>query len=195
MPFEFLSGEQVARYGRFPDEPSPAELEQFFRLDRAALDALATKRRPATMLGWAVQWGTVRMLGVFLTEDPLVVPPGAVAFVAEQLDLDPACLADYGQRPKTAYEHAWEIRKLPGYRDFGACEAEVRQFVAARVWASVEGPRALFDRARVHLLKERILLPGISVPVRLVGEVRRAENERLRVSPEYGGHGPRTSRT
>ncbi|MGW0072405.1 DUF4158 domain-containing protein [Streptosporangium sandarakinum] len=55
----------------------------------------------------------------------------------------------------------------------------MRQFVAARVWASVEGPRALFDRARVHLLKERILLPGISVLVRLVGEVRRAETERV----------------
>lgn len=55
MPFEFLSDEQIARYGRFPEEPSPAELEQFFQLDRAALDALASKRRPATMLGWAVQ--------------------------------------------------------------------------------------------------------------------------------------------
>ncbi|MBN6057714.1 DUF4158 domain-containing protein, partial [Nonomuraea sp. RK-328] len=77
MPFEFLSDEQVARYGRFPAEPSPAELEQFFRLDRSALDALASKRRSATKLGWAVQWGTVRMLGVFLTEDPLAVPPGA----------------------------------------------------------------------------------------------------------------------
>ncbi|MEU8148781.1 DUF4158 domain-containing protein [Nonomuraea sp. NPDC048901] len=179
MPFEFLSDEQVARYGRFPEEPSASELEQFFRLDRAALDALADKRRPATRLGWAVQRATVRMLGVFLTEDPLAVPSGAVAFVAEQLDLDPACFADYGQRPKTAYEHAWQIRELLGYRDFGACEQEVRQYVAARVWASVEGPRALFDRARVHLLKERILLPGITVLVRLVGEVRRAENERL----------------
>ncbi|MEU1729133.1 hypothetical protein [Nonomuraea sp. NPDC005692] len=47
------------------------------------------------------------------------------------------------------------------------------------VWASAEGPRALFDRARVHMLKERILLPAMTVLVRLVGEVRRAENERL----------------
>ncbi|MET8050891.1 hypothetical protein ABZU75_25145 [Streptosporangium sp. NPDC005286] len=31
----------------------------------------------------------------------------------------------------------------------------------------------------MHLLKEHILLPGVSVLVRLVGEVRRAENERL----------------
>jgi Domain of unknown function (DUF4158) len=52
MPFEFLSDEQIARYGRFPEEPSAAELEQFFRLDRRALDALASKRRPATKVGW-----------------------------------------------------------------------------------------------------------------------------------------------
>ncbi|MGA5761327.1 hypothetical protein [Nonomuraea bangladeshensis] len=25
-------------------------------------------------MGWAVQWGTARMLGTFLTEDPLEVP-------------------------------------------------------------------------------------------------------------------------
>ncbi|MEU8326414.1 DUF4158 domain-containing protein [Nonomuraea sp. NPDC048881] len=52
-------------------------MEQFFRLDRSALDALASKRHPAMKLGWAVQWGTVRMLGVFLTGDPLAVPPEA----------------------------------------------------------------------------------------------------------------------
>ncbi|MEV0198500.1 DUF4158 domain-containing protein [Nonomuraea sp. NPDC050691] len=119
------------------------------------------------------------MLGVFLTEDPLAAPPGAVAFVAEQVGLDPANLADYGHRQQTVYEHVWEIRRLLGYRDFGACESEVRHYVAARVWVSVEGLRALFDRARVHMLKERILLPGITVLVRLVGEVWRAENERL----------------
>ncbi|WP_433357114.1 DUF4158 domain-containing protein [Microtetraspora malaysiensis] len=111
IPFEFLSDEQIARYGRFPEEPSAAELEQFFRLDRSASDALASKQRPATKLGWAVQWGTARMLEVFLTDAPLAVPPDAVGFVAEQLDLDPAHFADYGQQ-QTVYEHAWEIRKL-----------------------------------------------------------------------------------
>ncbi|WP_406514511.1 DUF4158 domain-containing protein [Streptomyces sp. NBC_00161] len=32
------------------------------------------KRAPANRLGWAVQWGCVRMLGVFPTEDLSVVP-------------------------------------------------------------------------------------------------------------------------
>jgi Domain of unknown function (DUF4158) len=67
---DFLSDEQVARYRRFRPEVSVAELEQFFRLDSRALEALTSKRRPATKLGWALQWGTVRMLGTFLAEDP-----------------------------------------------------------------------------------------------------------------------------
>ena len=47
--------EQEARYGRFAAEPSPGELEQFFRLDSEALGRARAKRRPATRLGWAVQ--------------------------------------------------------------------------------------------------------------------------------------------
>lgn len=156
-----------------------AELERFFRLDRAALERVAKRRRPATKLGWAVQWGTVRMLGVLLTEGPAAVPAGAVEFVAEQLGVDPAGMAEYGRRPQTAYEHAWEIRELLGYREFGDADAEVRRLVAARVASTTEGPRALFDRAVVFMLRERILLPGITVLTRLVGDVRRAENVRL----------------
>jgi hypothetical protein len=114
MPFEFLSDEQVARYGRFPQEPSVAELEQFFRLDRVAFEQVDKRRRPATKLGWAVQWGTVRMLGVFLTEDPTAVPAGVAGFVVEQVGVDPQESAEYGRRAQTVYEHAWEIRELLG---------------------------------------------------------------------------------
>ena len=70
MPVEYLSVEQEARYGRFATEPNPGELERFFRLDAKALESARAKRRATTRLGWAVQWGTVRMLGTFLTEEP-----------------------------------------------------------------------------------------------------------------------------
>ncbi|MEU4332702.1 DUF4158 domain-containing protein [Nonomuraea dietziae] len=69
----FPLSEHVARGRRFRPEVSVAELEQFFRLDVKALEALAGKRRSATKLGWAVQWATVRMLGTFLAEDLLDV--------------------------------------------------------------------------------------------------------------------------
>ncbi|WP_376768151.1 DUF4158 domain-containing protein [Nonomuraea rhodomycinica] len=61
-----------------------AKLEQFFRLDAKALQALASKRGPATKLGWAVQWSIVRMLGTFLAEGRHVVVEhlGAAAVAA-----------------------------------------------------------------------------------------------------------------
>ncbi|WP_327282103.1 DUF4158 domain-containing protein [Streptomyces sp. NBC_01205] len=179
MPVEYLSAEQEARYGRFATEPSPGELEQFFRLDTKALDLARAKRRPPTRLGWAVQWGTVRMLGTFLTEDPTAVPASVVRFVAEQLGIDDEHLAEYGTRSQTAYEHPWEIRDEYGYRDFAAGEEELREFLAARVWSSLEGPRALFDRAVVWLVNNRVLLPGVTTLARMVAAVRPEENDRL----------------
>ncbi|MFJ9675259.1 DUF4158 domain-containing protein [Streptomyces sp. NPDC101221] len=124
-------------------ELSPGELEQFFRLITRALGLARVKRRPATRLGWAVQWGTVRMLGTFLTEDPAAVPASVVWFVAEQLGIDDEHFAEYGSRSQTAYEHAWEIRDQYGYRDFAAGEEELREFLVARVWSSLEGPRVV----------------------------------------------------
>jgi hypothetical protein len=91
MPVDFLSDEQVARYRRFREEVTVAELEQFFRLDAEARAVVAEKRRPATKLGWVVQWGTVRMLGTFLADAPLEVPAEVIGFAAEQVGVDPAC--------------------------------------------------------------------------------------------------------
>ncbi len=188
MPVEFLSDEQVARCGGFVADPSPYELERFFRLDAEGLGLLEGKRRDENRLGFAVQWGTVRMLGTFLGEDPAAVPAGVAAFVAEQLGIrDPACLRRYGDRPKTAYEHQWEIRRKCGYREFAAGEAELRVFLAARVWSVEEGPRALFDRSVLWLIEHRVLLPGITVLARLVAEVRSSEHDRASAASFAGG--------
>jgi hypothetical protein len=45
VSFEYLSGEQQARYRRFLADPSPGDLERFFYLDAAALAEVAKKRR------------------------------------------------------------------------------------------------------------------------------------------------------
>ncbi|MFE4330392.1 DUF4158 domain-containing protein [Streptomyces sp. NPDC056831] len=64
------------------------ELEQFFRLDTRAPTAARAKRASANRLGWAVQWGCVRMLGVFPTEDSSAVPYVVVRLAAEQLAVE-----------------------------------------------------------------------------------------------------------
>ncbi|MEV8638422.1 DUF4158 domain-containing protein [Streptosporangium sp. NPDC051023] len=72
MQHECLSDEQVSRYGRFVADPTPEELERFFFLDEAALAQARMRRGMENRLGWSLQWGTVRMLGTFLTGLPLV---------------------------------------------------------------------------------------------------------------------------
>jgi hypothetical protein len=119
-----------------------------------------------------VQWGTVRMLGTFLSA-PSEVPPGVAAFVAEQLEIDdPSVLKAYPERLPTQHEHAREIRRLLEIRDFDDADLRLREYIAGRVWVSQEGPRALFDRAVTWLLRNRVLLPGITPLAYLVGEVR-----------------------
>ncbi len=179
MTVEYLSSEQVARYARFARDPTPGELERFFRMDSATLSLVASKRRDANRLGWSVQWGTVRMIGTFLSE-PAEVPAVVAAFVAEQLGIaDPGCLKGYPDRLPTQHEHAREIRERLGYRNFSQAEADLRAFVASRVWTSAASRRELFDRAVLWLLGERVLLPGITVLARAVGDVRTTEQDRI----------------
>ncbi|GLW07602.1 hypothetical protein Misp01_27320 [Microtetraspora sp. NBRC 13810] len=100
---------------------------------------------------------------------PLNVLEEVLEFVAEQLGIHAVCAPEYLigihtvcapgylSRPKTAYEHAWEIRDLLELAEFSKREQEVRDYLAARVWSTIEGPWALFDRAVVHMLREGIL--------------------------------------
>ncbi|MFG1967389.1 DUF4158 domain-containing protein [Nonomuraea sp. NPDC049028] len=83
-----MSAAHVDRYGRFAVDPTPEELERFFFLDAAALKEARDKRRLHNRLGWAIQWGTVRILGTFLTDSgPADVPQVVVEYVAHD---DPA---------------------------------------------------------------------------------------------------------
>ncbi len=124
MPHEWLSGEQVGRYGRFVADPTPEELERFFFLDEAALAEVLTRRGLHNKLGWSVQWGTVRMLGTFLTDSgPVQVPEVVIRYAAEQVGVrEWTAVRQYGDRPQTPYDHAARIRDLLGYREFSAAE-------------------------------------------------------------------------
>ena len=118
MPTEFLTDAQELAYGRYSGPPSNQQLEGYFHLDDADLELVKVRRGAQNKLGFALQLTTARFLGTFLTE-PTDVPPNVVAYVAAQLGIrDVAGLAEYGARSNTAWEHAAEIRRIYGYRDF-----------------------------------------------------------------------------
>lgn len=163
---EFLSDDQAAVYAQFNGDPSRAELERFFFLD----DAVRQRRHRGdhNRVGFAVQLGTVRFLGAFLT-DWTTTPRGVVQYVADQVapdaDVD-RLMSRYMEREKTPLEHSWEIRESLGYRDFGAAEAAAREFLEARAWTRAERPSQQFDQVVAWLRTEKVLLPGAVDPRR-----------------------------
>ena len=181
MPVEFLTDEQAARYGRFSAPPNREQLDRHFYLDERDRRLTEEKRRESNRLGFGVQLGTVRFLGTFLA-DPGNVPKAVAAHVARQLEVaDPAVLSEYASRPNTFREHAQEIRREYGYKDYSDSVERLGllRFLYSRAWLRADGPTMLFDLATARLAERKVLLPGVSTLAREVARVRDRVSQRL----------------
>jgi hypothetical protein len=92
-----------------------------------------------------------------------------------------ACLADYGQWAPAHREHAGEIQRECGYRDFSeeSAQAELLEWLDARARAAAERPSVLFDLATARLIEAKMLswLTARAVGVAFVryGQLARTE--------------------
>lgn len=105
-----------------------------------------------------------------------------VEYLADQIDVgDPSCLKKYTKRPKTPYEHAWEIQEAYGFRSLedDTAAGEFSRFLQDRAWVHMEGPAAMFDHAVGWLRSHRVLLPGIGVLGRQVLKARADAADRV----------------
>lgn len=181
MPVDFLTDAFRADYGHFTGEPSPAELTRCFHLDDADRQRLAQYRQDHNRLGFALQLGTVRFLGTFLT-DPVEAPEAVVRYIGDQLGVvDPPACARLYSKADTQQRHAREIREAYGYHQFNdqPYHFVLTRWLFTRAWLSGERPRALFDGATEWLIERKVLLPGASALERMVARTRSRADDRL----------------
>ncbi|MDQ6838291.1 MAG: DUF4158 domain-containing protein, partial [Actinomycetota bacterium] len=143
MAAEFLTESQARRYGRFQADPSPEQLERYFSLGPDDLTNIGRRREDWTRLGFAVQLGTVRFLGTFVTGLD-ETPPSVVEHMAATLGVSPAGWATYvGSRARLV--HTAEISRLYGYASFGHPPLSGRflRWLYERVWTGDDRPTVL----------------------------------------------------
>jgi len=117
---EVLSPAQRAQFLEIPAVIGERELVRYYTLSPDDLAIVERHRRPHNKLGFAVQLCYLRFPGRPLRAEEHIPAP-VLAYVAAQLDLDPAVMREYAQdRDETRREHLGEIQRTFGFRPFDA---------------------------------------------------------------------------
>ena len=119
MPVDFLTAEQESKYGKYNGDPMPEQLSKYFWLDDNDRVSVFRHRGNHNCLSFAIQLGTVRYLGTFVS-DFGDVPEIVINYVARQLKIETIDLTHYGNisSNKSFWTHTQEIRQNYKYRDF-----------------------------------------------------------------------------
>lgn len=180
MPYEFLSDQHLAQYGQYAADLTPQQLVDCFHLSVEDYALAHAKLEPHNRLGMAVQLGTLRFLGTFVS-DLSAVPRVAVRYVAEQLGItDTRVLRAYQKHERTRFKHAEAIRRHLNYKEFDSLEVlHLRRFLYAKLLVADERPIALVDQCTQKLVRRKVVLPGATTLARLVVQVRERVSSRL----------------
>jgi TnpA family transposase len=180
MPVSFLTEQQRNRYGRFAGELSPEQLTRYFHLDDRDRRLVNSHRGNHSRLGFAIQLCTARFLGTFL-EDLSDVPDGVINCLSRQLQIEQLSSFFYYRDSETRWDHAAEIRRHCGFRDFGDSGAQFRlnRWLYALCWTGTDRPGVLFDRATTWLIAQKVLLPAVTTLERHVARLRARVEERV----------------
>jgi hypothetical protein len=167
MPGQFLTTAEQERWERFPCDLSPEDLAIFFTLSASDRAQIPHRSAAENRLGFALQLCALRYLG-FCPDDLSTIPPPAVAYVAQQLGVDPADLTRYGARAHTCTDHFQTILAYMGFR-----KADMRTLTALQRWLTARAlehdrPTLLLQLACEKLRQDKVLRPGLSRLERLV---------------------------
>ncbi len=178
MPVNFLTHAQRAQYGHYLAPPSEKQLAKFFHLDDQDRQFIKRLHHDHTRLGFAVQLGTARFLGTFLS-DLSAVPEIVVAHMATELNVGIDGWSQYGTRVQR--QHKKLICQKYGYEEFHQSSKPftlMRQLYA-QSWLTEARYLTVFDQATSWLVQNKVLLPGATVLERWVAHIVSRSEQRL----------------
>jgi TnpA family transposase len=128
---ELLSPAQRAQMLCIPDDLSDQLLARYYTFSDDDLALIKQRRRPKNRLGFAVQLAYLHFPGrTWLVSEE--VPPRVLAYVADQLRVNPMSLVQYAQdREATRFEHLAELQHVSGFRSFSAQTYRWRTSISA----------------------------------------------------------------
>lgn len=172
MSIEFLTQEQRINYKSFSHNLTDDKIATFFLLDNTEKSIIYTLREPYNQLGYAIQLGTVKLLGTFL-DIPTQVPSNVVLYVSQQLNIDDDILFKYVNK-RTIRRHAQQIKEFYGYKDFHEQPFHWHfvRWLYNCFWYTNEKSATIFEKAVSKCLSSKILLPGITTLERLISNVK-----------------------
>lgn len=153
-------------------------LIRHWTLDERDRHLLQTRRRDDTKLGLALQLCALRYPGRLIQRGE-VVPEVPLAFLADQLGVDPHALADFARRSPTRYEQLAILRRHDGFMELThPLRADLLDFARGVAIAATRDRHvvaALADEMR----RRRIVIPGITVLERLAAQACTQAEEAL----------------
>src|SRR5262245_50648482 len=115
MPSTFFTCKERERLTYFPDEVPQWDLISYFTLTEHDGCLLDTYQSATTRLATALQRRAVRYLG-FSPAALQTAPSDVITFLADQLQVEPDALQDYGKRRMTRSTHFNAVLHHLGFR-------------------------------------------------------------------------------
>jgi hypothetical protein len=147
-------------------------------LEPADLDLVSAKTAPHNQLGLALQICLLKHRNRQSRHDE-VFPEAMVAFVAEQIDVPPGVLADYGRRDQNRWEHAAEAQRHLGLHVPGREDRRAALAAALQAAETTDQGQPIAEAMIAALRERRSVLPAADTLDRLGRAARALARRRI----------------
>jgi hypothetical protein len=151
---------KVDQWSALVDMPTDEEsLIRHCTLDRAELDLIQAKRTPHNRLGLTIQLCFLRHLGRAILSGE-TSPAPMVAFVAQQIGVNPGALAEYARRDTNRRERAIEAQRHLGLHPSGREDRRAALLAAITTAAATDLGKPIAEAIIAAFRERKSVLPA-----------------------------------